>query len=1519
MSNRYFKRNYDEIVDILTPAIYKERDIELSGMQYNPIDRVMTGIIHLINACTDVKVVSRRPFNFSGEGLTDINFNMDDFSGLAAQFVEQNNLPEVNPRDFDLKILNKLGKSLSDFNTEEEFKNFMSGTFLPTIPAYGLTSRRPIVSVDLADTTASAFATTHQGTHDYLSDALGWFYYLNQPQGYPTLDFYDPSSFLLDAYTEKLFKGQTLKLKDAVEVMFNYLWYDQDGRSVTGTYFAGSPIYGEALYGYFIDPSYSSGTDIWTSGNQQLDNYKVLLDVLFQEKPTSKQDTYIKDSLQEYIDSGITPESENRAAPFSRFMKAVSFMMADINEYNEKLRSVKSIDDCPAELLPYLADLIGWRFYNNDIRSWRRQLRNAVDLYKKKGTKEGLIALINSVLPGNGINFQESISEFYESYIPQMMFYLLATASPQFNNLETWTHKKSLEFNEGEYDPTNLEENIRYTVDHILLRAVRRFPDLFSIRGYKFNIYDTSFRFNYRNREFRIPPWEEEKFYTDCDINEDLIDYFSEELKCLGVSAQYVDTFKDFILSNTVSGDQPIKKYNTTYLFFTDNLISPPNHDVIINSFDKRRLKYLPLWNAKSSHFDFTVSGAGFDLEFFQSPNYNRYDFTNSLASVADFTPSKAIARVHVDISGVDQVSTGDYFFPKVKYSLVDLQPPSGAAASWQASGLDMRNPNLGLRGADIHRPPFFVEDLSKTHINHAALPCFTRNQTLFGVAPITTNPLTASGPYTAEAPRTAVRRRNNEKSITKGEWYSRTGYNQPTFYNGASSTVYDPNVSEDTLYDFLPLGWTPSSYSFTPVTLPVSGVWDRCETVDSSSIYNGVETSACYEIRGSVNYTATSSIKKDEEHFYVDRSNLSEVIILIKQLLDEKIKAKAAEIYNSNRSLFDASASYLNIVDSLANYMINNGEDSISDYFDFEFGTTKPKCKGLFIGMHRLYDAYVKSLGFHSVSDSELNSLDDGGLSVISHAYGPLAYNAKLTVNGEEYDSNYNKKSGSVSDEFVFSTSAASLTAFYEADTVKDLYAGRTPERRCFGLLSGVEVVDTSTSPNVMSCFNLSSDRSILGGPVDLVGKNIIAMKSLRGLPRLRYHIGSDNGSGRAYGPRVNKLVPEHDFDFQVSSQFLEEFSNVKGGGSVGIWIHTIPELDANGDYVFWNYMPNGKWEMHKATDVASNNYGMTKIKNELSHLVDIRESSIIRDLVPCYESGEPSKLSLLSVGANDFNIGSIRFNTQNRLIKVPVEYYQKYQQVHRLDQSYAVEIFPLPSNEGFRDSDTKKYWICKGMQIVDRYFNSCTNTIEHVDIPSFAPAFSPTVSSIVFYREDGSIVPQDTLMYVDEDGNITLDGEKITYGFTSPVVQSPEKPKLYSKVYAYTKSSWVSESLLVDSEETTNFFIDNVKYVGEFTQDSDYILSPYTLGMVGSELGSHIVKPATIYYKVSPENILRAFRHFRYVSEQISSRDNSETEDLYGLSGGGRLNYRIHPASYQNDNTWQTSKRYNELEFYN
>ena len=149
--------------------------------------------------------------------------------------------------------------------------------------------------------------------------------------------------------------------------------------------------------------------------------------------------------------------------------------------------------------------------------------------------------------------------------------------------------------------------------------------------------------FFYRDRTFCIPPWEEEKFYKDSDVTEELIKFIEGELLCLGVSPAMAKLFSDYVLGNTVVGAQEAKYYNNGLLFLTSSLNLPPNKSAIIESYDKDKYSFFPLWNGKSSFFDVDVSTGNFDSTFLRKnvgaylDNYFFYVFKVSHLQFAIF------------------------------------------------------------------------------------------------------------------------------------------------------------------------------------------------------------------------------------------------------------------------------------------------------------------------------------------------------------------------------------------------------------------------------------------------------------------------------------------------------------------------------------------------------------------------------------------------------------------------------------------------------------------------------------------------------------------------------------------------------------------------------------------------------------------------------------------------------------------------------------------------------------------
>ena len=151
-SQNFYKRNYVDVLKIITPDIYLNSDIQVSGVVNDPINHIINSHILALDNISQILPVSATT-NFS-----DIN----NVSGLSRFFIKQNNLTKIDSFSFEKDILFPLNKTYSDFATSADFASYISGTFLPTIPL------QTAVDTNLAQSTASAYDNTSSGTHEYL-------------------------------------------------------------------------------------------------------------------------------------------------------------------------------------------------------------------------------------------------------------------------------------------------------------------------------------------------------------------------------------------------------------------------------------------------------------------------------------------------------------------------------------------------------------------------------------------------------------------------------------------------------------------------------------------------------------------------------------------------------------------------------------------------------------------------------------------------------------------------------------------------------------------------------------------------------------------------------------------------------------------------------------------------------------------------------------------------------------------------------------------------------------------------------------------------------------------------------------------------------------------------------------------------------------------------------------------------------------------------------------------------------
>ena len=704
--SKSFKRNYVDVLQVITPSYYKELDKKESVDSVDLVAQVLTTEINLIKNNFFIQPLSGDPLSFSG--LLDWDAGKGYSKKLPNYFIKQNKLTEITFSEFDLVIMKPLGYEIDNYNTSAEFKTFLTETLFPLI-AIG----RDATVTDIFTTTKGAYGSDNEASHQYLLESLGLFHILNykRTDTTPNLDF---QPLLAELLATKLYSGYSIGLVDAIKILKTGFW--NCTHATTKAIAFPSP--------------FASGTDTWTSGTQSLNKIKTWADVMYTEAYGSESDTYIRDSMVDFVDNDFYPDDILPGGPFYRLQRAAGFLISDINDQIVSLETLQSIEDCPTDLLPYLADIIGWEFYTSNTDAWRRQLRSAVSLYKQKGTRLGLENLIKVILPSFDLDFSSQYSEFYESYVPNLMYYLLKTDSYLFSGLDSWTQEKASTISNGEWDGVSLDNSIRLVIDNILLEAVEKFPHLFNLEGFKFDLSNSSFSFNFRNRDFKIPPWEHEKFYRSCAVSEDLVEFLKNKLICLGVPTISTVSFYDYVLDNTIRGIQDGKFYNNGFFFLTSSMNLAPNYSVIMDNYDRDSFDLIPMWNGKSSHFNLTLSSTHIDNDFFNPGAFDRENFFASLEAIPKFVPAKAIPRTHINLLKGDPYISYVALAPRATVSFLDQPSPSGTMGGDQLCSVDMRSTKAALLGSNI-LPGY---DDSKSRTAHATLPVFKRDRLRFGI-----------------------------------------------------------------------------------------------------------------------------------------------------------------------------------------------------------------------------------------------------------------------------------------------------------------------------------------------------------------------------------------------------------------------------------------------------------------------------------------------------------------------------------------------------------------------------------------------------------------------------------------------------------------------------------------------------------------------------------------------------------------------------------------------------------------
>ena len=787
-ASQYPKPKFEQAVRYIIPSLYFEEDNSKNIKEVDIFDQIINSQLNVINNISSVVYVSSLPGTaFSG---------LDTAEGISQFFVKQNNLTDIDINDFERKILIPLDKSFRSFDSSSEFSDYVTDTLLP-----GIRVNSPTLDF-LNGGNASA-------NHVYLITNLSWLYFLNLSS---TSITYNPSSFVHDLLVNKIFIGDQIAVNDAMRGLTTYIWNNYESNATFQTL--------NLLPTDFRPPSFTQN-DAYTSGIQQLDKLLTLIDILYSPLYIDQADVRVRDAIQDYLINQTTLTSKVNTGPFIKLVKAFSFAFADYNNNVDKLEILNDLDLCPDELLPELARIIGWKLFGSEPDRWRLQIANAVDIYRKVGTKKSIQFAVDSILGQDVFDVSSNISELWESYIPNLIYYALATQSTLLESFDTWTPDIANTFNIGAYSIFFMDENIRLCVDQIIYELCLDYRSKFILNGKPFPIGSVNFVFNYRNRTISIPPFEEYPYYLNIQVTYDMVDSIVDKLVCFGVRQEFAIQVGEYIKNNILKNTDELAIKNG-WLFFTSGAEYAPNWNSVIKDISNTKSEYLGLWNGKSSHFKLLLEASGFDFNK-TSLEADSSETVKIVAQTAkEFSPAHSIPDVMLLINAQENYTNSHALANFVNVNKVE----QAALLTASSNGFSMFG-NTAIAMSSYKRG-----------LTASTVPTFSR-----GDVDSLTDSLVSPNGTTANIPRRAHRRRNLKNIIPKDGFYDRTGFNIPVSFQ-------DYSIGDDT---FLPLGFVPSSLQYVPITdyNNIPAIYNICENLNSSSVYNGVAVSNTYPVRG--------------------------------------------------------------------------------------------------------------------------------------------------------------------------------------------------------------------------------------------------------------------------------------------------------------------------------------------------------------------------------------------------------------------------------------------------------------------------------------------------------------------------------------------------------------------------------------------------------------------------------------------------------------------------------------------
>ena len=370
---QHFKANYIEVIKRIVPEFYDETEYRLFGeeedLQYNVLAKLLYTAKNM-SSLIDIPVSSVQFGGSAGASYSSVRF--------VPYFVPFNKISRVSPYDYERHVLNPLGKSFRDFTNVNEFSSFIITSALPHTHVNYVTER----FVSGYSATVDESISTVSSVQNALLENLGWTYMLNTSGKVVDGNSIAPSSLLLSSITNELYLGKHLTEATGVSTITKWLL-----RNCLGGGSAWTQIRQNYLAPPFNALSSTYSTNYYASGAQLVSALDTMVNVWVNEDDPNS--LYFKDIVNASL-LGLDVRRMENAGPMGKMLKALAYAFYDVKDTVRDVQFLLDIEECPEEFLQYLGRYLGWTFFSTDPAKWREQLKQAIYLYKAKGTRQAL-------------------------------------------------------------------------------------------------------------------------------------------------------------------------------------------------------------------------------------------------------------------------------------------------------------------------------------------------------------------------------------------------------------------------------------------------------------------------------------------------------------------------------------------------------------------------------------------------------------------------------------------------------------------------------------------------------------------------------------------------------------------------------------------------------------------------------------------------------------------------------------------------------------------------------------------------------------------------------------------------------------------------------------------------------------------------------------------------------------------------------------------------------------------------